>query len=381
MHRTPAQLMTRWLSSPALVAAVFSLSACASDRPMRPAPSARHEGRPSLTREGRRAFIRRAQVWKATNVSAMNLRLGPEGKGAFPPGATVTCDYVERRLAGSSPKFECRTEDGDVVKVRYGETNGEVEGAVLATRLLWALGFGADRVYPVHVICRACSPDPWSTPQRALQSSNLFDLAAIERKPEGNEMRAQRGSGWAWSELDAIDEAEGGAPRAHRDALILLAVFMQHSDNKADQQRLVCLPHGLTDIGGCDRPFFALHDVGLTFGRGTFLNNAETSSVNFVEWARTPVWRNRRTCEGHLDMTYSGTLHNPKIAEPGRAFLADLLEQLTDAQLRDLFDVARVERRSRRPDGHGASFSATVDEWVAAFKQKRLEVVSNRCPH
>ena len=32
-----------------------------------------------------------------------------------------------------------------------------------------------------------------------------------------------------------------GAPRAQRDALKLLAVFLQHTDRKPEQQRIVCL--------------------------------------------------------------------------------------------------------------------------------------------
>jgi hypothetical protein len=53
-----------------------------------------------------------------------------------------------------------------------------------------------------------------------------------------------------------------------------------------------------------------------------------------------------------------------------------LLQQLTDAQLRDLFTVGRVDRR--RVDE--STPAASVDEWVAAFKQKRDEIVSNQCP-
>jgi hypothetical protein len=78
-----------------------------------------------------------------------------------------------------------------------------------------------------------------------------------------------------------------------------------------------------------------------------------------------------------LSKSNTGTLDNPKISEAGRKFLADLLMQLTDRQLHDLFDVARVDRRSRRPDS--AEPPATVDEWVAAFKHKRSEIVDNRC--
>ena len=323
--------------------------------------------------------MRKAQVWTPTDVSTMDMSLGPQGADAFAPNAMVTCDYVETRFSGASRKFACRIDSKDEVKVRYGADNGEVQGAVLASRLLWALGFGADRVYPVRVTCRGCSLDPWTSRERS-PGVHVFEPAAIERKPAGHEMSAGKQTGWTWPELALVDEAQGGAPMAHRDALTLLAVFMQHSDNKAEQQRLLCLPGGMTADGTCSQSFMALHDVGLTFGHANFSNRADTASVNFVEWANTPVWRNARTCVGHMSKSSSGTLGDPTIHEAGRAFLADLLVQLTDDQLRKLFEVARVDRRSRDPHNDRALPGATVDEWVSAFKHKRDEIVTNRCP-
>ena len=315
-----------------------------------------------------------------TNVSAMDLRAGPKGRDAFAPNAMIACDYVPDSPEGSSRKFNCAIGEGDVVKVRYGVVNGEVEGAVLASRLLWALGFGADRVYPVRVACRGCSSDPWTDHERAA-GMRIFDPAAIERKPEGHEMKAdEKDSGWAWPELALVDEAQGGASRAQRDALILLAVFIQHTDSKPEQQRLLCLPGGMTDAGVCEKPFLMLHDVGLTFGHGNFSNRSETSSVNFSEWARTPVWRDARACVGHLGRSYTGTLGDPVISEAGRAFLAKLLVQLSDDQLHDLFEVARVDRRVLKADGSTAAEGASVSEWVKAFKHKRDEIVMHHCP-
>ncbi|HWW86789.1 MAG TPA: hypothetical protein VNZ26_24505, partial [Vicinamibacterales bacterium] len=219
------------------------------------------------TKDARLAFIQVAQVWAPTNVAAMDLKAGPQGSGAFQPNEMVTCDYVEKKtLPGTSQKFDCAISEGDVVKVRYGEKNGKVEGAVLASRLLWALGFGADRLYPVRVTCRGCSPDPWNRRDR-VPGEQLFDPAAIERKPAGHEMKSENKGGWAWPELDLVDERQGGAPRAQRDALKLLAVFMQHTDNKLENERLLCLPKGLEEDGTCDKPFMMLHDVGLTFGQ------------------------------------------------------------------------------------------------------------------
>jgi hypothetical protein len=288
----------------------------------------------------------------------------------------VTCDYVETTLPGSSRKFECTTGKGKVLKVRYGAVNGEVEGSVLASRLLWALGFGADRAYPVRVTCRGCSTDPW-TKRGTVPGEQVFDPATIELKPDGHQMKAGHNEGWAWPELALVDEAHGGATRAQRDALTLLAVFMQHTDSKAVQQRLLCLPGGMTSEGVCDKPFLMLHDVGLTFGHGNFLNRTTTGSVSFTAWAKTPVWRDGEPCVGHMSRSETGTLGDPDISEAGRQFLAGLLAQLTDRQLRDLFAAARVGRRSRTPNSSAAP--ATVDEWVTAFKRKRDEIVNHQC--
>ena len=329
------------------------------------------------TKEARLAFIRKAQVWAPTHVSEMDLRAGPQGADAFQPNEAVTCDYVEKKtLPGTTQKFDCAIGKGDVVKVRYGATNGKVQGAVLASRLLWALGFGADRLYPVRVTCRGCSSDPWTQRER-VNGEQVFDPAAIERKPKGHEMKSENKGGWAWPELDLVDEQQGGAPKAQRDALKLLAVFMQHTDTKPEQERLLCLPKGRTDDGRCDEPFMMLHDVGLTFGQANVFNRTSVGSVNFDQWSKTPIWKDAAACVGHLSQSNTGTLGDPKISEAGRQFLADLLMQLTDQQLHDLFEVARVDHRSRRPDS--AEPPATVDEWVTAFKHKRDEIVTNRC--
>jgi hypothetical protein len=39
--------------------------------------------------------IRHAQVWRPVNVASMDIRTGPQGPGAFAPGAEVRCDYKE----------------------------------------------------------------------------------------------------------------------------------------------------------------------------------------------------------------------------------------------------------------------------------------------
>jgi len=306
----------------------------------------------------------------------MDLKTGPKGPGAFAPAATVTCDWVEKKLNGRSPKFTCKLGPNDEVKVKYGKENGEVYGEVAATRLLWALGFGADRMYPVRVVCRGCPPDPAAN-SKPKPGEVTFDPAAIEREREGQIMETQPGSGWAWPELDLVEETAGGAPRSHRDALKLLASVIQHTDSKPEQQRLMCLPEEHIAENGepCVHPFMMINDLGLTFGHATQYNRNLVSSVNFEQWSRAKVWADPKACIGDLTRSQTGTLDHPHISEGGRKFLADLLVQLTDAQLHDLFDVARFPERT------GGGRAATVDEWVGAFKQKRTEIVNATCPN
>ena len=85
-------------------------------------------------------------------------------------------------------------------------------------------------------------------------------------------MQTDKRSEWSWKELGYVDPSVGGAPFAHREALKLLAVFMQHTDTKPEQQRLICLPGGLADDQHCDKAFLIIHDVGITFGHANLFN-------------------------------------------------------------------------------------------------------------
>jgi membrane-associated phospholipid phosphatase len=309
--------------------------------------------------ESRAAILARAQVWRPTDVSTMDLKRGPRLPGVLEPETTVHCDFVDRTLDGKSPKFACTLANNEEVKVKFGEANPEVPGEVAATRLLWALGFGADVMYPVRVVCRGC-PEHIST--RTLgPRERLVDPAAIERKMPA---RAIPGTSeaWSWPELDLIREEAGGAPVAHRDALKLLAVFLQHTDSKPEQQRLVCLDDEGSPAERCERPFMIMNDVGLTFGRAN-LANTNRLGVNLREWSQTPVWKDGAPCVGNLPRSLTGTLKDPVISEDGREFLANLLAQLSDTQIHDMFEAARVD----------------ADAWTRAFKAKRQEILDRRC--
>ena len=364
MHSCCSERMSRLLTLAAVTLTATSLGACAH--------VAASSSKPFATPDVRRAAIQHAQIWSATDVASMDLRIGPKGKGAFAPDAPVTCTYVEKKMSGNTPKFTCVIPPDDDVKVKYGRHNAEVFAEVAATRLFWALGFGADHTYPVNVTCIGCP---------ATVHAEDAAVATIQRKMPGREIETSKKTGWAWPELDEVQTAAGGAPVAQRDALKLLAAFVQHTDSKAEQQRLICLPD---DDGrkpaadsDCARPFMLVHDLGQTFGHANALNRASVGGVNLKEWSRAPVWQDPAHCVAYLPKSLTGTLENPRISEEGRQFLADLLVQLTDAQLHDLFDVSRFPQRWDATNHH--EDAGTVDQWVAEFKTKRDEVVNHHC--
>ena len=311
--------------------------------------------------------IRHAKVWTATDVKSMNLKTGPAGPQAFAAGATVTCDFVDKPHGkGSTPKFHCKLPSGREIKVRYGKENGEVYAHVAATRLLWALGFPANQMYPVKVVCRGCPADPFTAKAPIGESAPVtFDPATIDEQAPGTTVETKPDEGWSWKELDLVNEASGGATRAERDALKLLAVFIQHSSNKAINQRIVCV-----NPPSCSQSLMMIADLGKTFGKANAGNDDTTGAVNFAGWSGESIWKHSSGCVGNLHWTWSGSLSDPAIGEPGRKLLVDRLNQLTDAQIRDLFEVARFTDRDR---------TATVAQWVEAFKTKRAEITNRQC--
>ena len=358
------------------------LSLCACSRATADSTGADRSG--ASIRERRADALRRARVWSPVPVEHMDLKAGPDDRRGFPFLATVACQYENKPLRGHSLKFACVLAGGDTVKVKVGDSNGEVFAEVAASRLLWALGFGADHMYPVRVVCRGC-PARFGG-RHTPSGDDVFDAAVIERPLEGAVFPGDEG--WAWWELDRVDSQQGGASTAERDALTLAAAFLQHTDNKAEQQRLLCLGESpARPADECPRPLLMLHDVGLTFGAANFLNDNGMGGANFRAWSAEPIWKDPERCTANLRPSFSGTLSNPRIGEAGRQVLADLLMRLSDRQITDLFEVSRIAERRREvavlsnsePPATALAAGTPTAEWVRVFKQKRDAIAAARC--
>jgi hypothetical protein len=345
-----------------------------------------------VSSEERLSYIRAAQVWRPTDIPHMDIWRGPKDTLAFGFEQRVSCAYIPKKPGGTTSKFFCRTDDGTKIKVRYDRANGKVYSMPAASRLFWALGFGAVRSFPVRVRCRDCPKDPWVGPHGPATGDRFFHPAVADLKMPGEAIVEidNDESGWSWDELDFVDERQGGAPLAHRDALKLLAAFVQHGDNNPGQQGLICLPGGIQrDASGktiCTQPFLMIEDLGSTFGGAERLD--ERASMNLVAWASHHVWKDRERCVADLAHTPFGTLSDPQISEKGRAFLSKLLVQLSDQQIEEIFRVGRADRRDQNEHGFMLfpelidrhwSVVYPISDWVRVFKAKREEIARAHC--
>src|SRR6185503_12370847 len=140
-----------------------------------------------------------------------------------------------------------------------------------------------------------------------------------------------------WDEL----AKNSRAPREQVDALRLLAAFVQHMDNKATNQRLVCVE--IAADGTCKRSLALVQDLGTSFGARTLFG---FDKAKLDAWRNVPVWKDPAKCQANLAIhatTLGGDLSDPVVSEAGRRFLADRLSQLSDAQIADLFAGSRVD--------------------------------------
>jgi len=331
-----------------------------------------------VSAEERADAIARARVWHEPSVPIPEANLLGGGTPAL---AELSCKFKISELSGTTPKFDCELDSGEVIRVKYGK-GPEIPAEAAATRLLNALGFGADEITLVGKLrCYGCPEEPFSTMKAVeltraqplyrhvvnYESYEDFDWVAIERKFEARPIETTTLEGWAFFELETIDPEKGGAPRSHVDAIRLLAIFLAHWDNKAENQRLVCRSREWPENTRCRQPFLLLQDLGATFG---------PSKVDLEAWQQVRIWDDRATCRISMrDLPFNGaTFGDARVTESGRLFLARLLTQLSERQLTDLFSGARFDQKR-------GLFSAIhpVQDWVRAFKAK-VAAISEGAP-
>ncbi len=369
------------------------------------------------SRQERHSRIKKSKVWQTPpiNLSAQDIFHGPAVKG-YAKHLTnervycrITSEDLQRKSSGKTPKFFCQLlerkgpgqfepifkDNGErrVIKVKYsppGVTNNEVKGEILGTRLLWALGFYADQMfYANEVYCYGCTNNPFT--HKTLASENplvgtIFNGAAIEKKVSGDEILSEykiaeplRKPGHSpityWSAGVEFREMMNHLPRenraeqlAQRDALRLMAIFLQHTDLKADNQRMLCTQ--TNKAGACEESIMMIQDIGTSFGVTFNQGKLSLKKLDLQTWANTPIWKDPANCVAQISLSKristflaDGSMSTPQISEAGRAFLAKLLTDFSEDQSRviALFQAARID-------------ASEIPTWVAAFNAKVRQI-------
>lgn len=336
--------------------------------------AAQSDSNPKLvTPDARNASLARADVWREPDVPIERIDLSINPPGPFRDTDDVTCTFVEETVGGTTPKFRCRTRNGEIVRIKYGADNPELPAETAASRLMFALGFPVDRVFRVRTVhCFGCPADPFSA-LHCLQRGGsrdaclgnaqtdravVFDGPTIERPLEGRSIESTPHEGWSWFELDRIDPKVGGAPREEVDALRLMAVLLAHWDNKGENQRLVC-PRGVREADGvCVAPIALVGDLGATFG---------PLKLDLQNWRHTALWADARSCVVSMKtLPYDGgTFSDHQISEKGRQMALRLLRRLSTAQIRSLFAGSGATRLNQV-----LTASHDPDAWTTAFLEK-----------
>jgi hypothetical protein len=131
-------------------------------------------------------------------------------------------------------------------------------------------------------------------------------------------------------------------------------VFLNHWDNKGNNQRLVCEGDRPSP---CDHPLAMVQDTGSDFG---------PFKLNLEKWRKRRIWSDATGCRVSMKgLPYDGaTFPDARISEGGRRLIADRLSQLTHDQIRGLFTAAGFR---------------DVDAWVSAFEDKVRQIADRRC--
>ena len=329
--------------------------------------------------------LARADVWSPPAVppAAADLASNP---GPFPDPAV--CRFHPSEPSGATPKFDCVFEGGEVLKVKYGR-NPEVHSEAVATRLLAALGFGADRMYVVKTLrCFGCRLDPYTAGNKLPGDESRFvdfHNVAVERRLEGKAIEGDGTPGWGWEELEKAQATERGSSRA---GATRCASWRCSSTTGTT---------GRTTSASCAcRRATRRSRAAVAARRSRTCTTSAARSAAWERWtasaprartssswtsrpgAASPSGRDRAACTVSIKAPHlhGATFEETAISESGRRLLSDQLVQITPAQMEGLFAGSLVGEYEE-----GSPATRDPSRWAAVLQDKVRQITEGApCP-
>lgn len=252
----------------------------------------------------------KAVLWEAGSIGERELYWGPGGEAMKPDISAVT--FIEEEKSGHNKKYRIKDASGKVWVAKFGR---EAQPETAAVRLLHGLGYKTEINYLV--------------PTLTIPGKGKFENVRLEARPEN----IKRQDEWKWKENPFVGSNE-------LQGLKIMMVFLTNWDLLDLQNKVLSV-----DNGGQTERHYIISDLGATFGKlgnnnlpfffrlGRKTNNPEVwSEAGFI----------KEVADGKIVFDFKGKgrgLMNDVTVEQGR-WLADLLMQLSDKQIEDMFRAA-----------------------------------------
>jgi len=257
--------------------------------------------RPSAPREP----IRIEELWvEPTDLASRDLYYGVGGTAQAPIAGTLY-QFVSKDTTGFSPGYDVRDPEGRRWSVKQGP---EAQTEVVASRLLWAIGYHQPPAYYVAgwTLVGGDTPGP--------QSPGRFRPEPPEERKIGT---------WSWDENPFVDAQPFRG-------LIVLMLIMNSQDFKDSNTAVYEVAAG----AGLERRY-VVRDLGLSFGRTGLIRMTRNDLRGFEEHGFIKGVRN-----GRVQFEYRGRHARDLIAALTPAdvrWTCDRLAMLTPQQWTDAF--------------------------------------------
>ena len=268
------------------------------------------------------AAIESGVLWRNVDIDSQDLFHGTGGKSAAPDLDRVT--FIREEKGGYSTKYRIRDGSNRVWVAKIGK---EAQSETAAVRLLSALGYHTEIVYLV--------------PRLTIPGKGTFQNVRLEARPES----IDRGKEWKWSNNPFVGTNQ-------LQGLKLMMAMFNNWDMKNSNNVILKSEKGR---------FYVVSDLGATFGK------MGISSFPILRWiGRTRNEPNdyynsdrfvKKVENGRVKVAFNGKNNGElkNISVEQVRWLAGLLTQLSDRQIRDAFRSANYS-------------PAEIDLLTSAFK-------------
>lgn len=259
----------------------------------------------------KRTAAARAVMWSPVNVARRDLYYGPGGTAMRPVLNRVS--FIKREKGGNNLKYRIRDGRGREWVAKIAD---ESQPEVVATRLLWAVGYQTEIDYLV--------------PQLYIPGKKTYRNVRLEARPAN----IKRGDRWVWKQNPFIGTRE-------LQGLKVMMALINNWDLKDDNNAIL-------NAGGQRR--YVVSDMGSSFGKlpvasMTVLNRIGRS-VNDPEDYVNSTFIHGLENDGTVDFVYKGKakelLKGITVAEA--RWIGGQLNKLSDKQIRDAFRAANYSR-------------------------------------